>query len=357
MEEHAATTQVNEGTASHAATTQVNESTASHEATTAQEQTTDTTPVPSAQGKCTLIIAISIIIALLAAVGVYAGVTVHENHARESAYSQAQKVDKQLVKSVNTATPLAKLDKRKVADAKVLTELQRALDDAKANLGVSQQDVNQALLWQALSAKQAYAQDADTASQLRDKLDKAIKKVNASVEAKQLADAKQALTDRVNAAQQSLTDSDGKVADNATRDQLQAAIDNANKLLANKQATVKQLQEEPAKLDNAINTVNQSVEAKRQADEEAARKAAEEEAARQAAAAAQAQQTYSTPRNYSYNGGGYSRGGYTAPRNSGGGNYSAPQPQSSGGGFGGFIGGGEGVKPDGSWQPGHVIHH
>lgn len=308
----------------HEETMQVNKDAAALDAGTAQGQTTDTTPVPSAQGKRTLIIAISIIIALLAAVGVYAGVTVHENHARESAYSQAQKVDKQLVKSVNTATPLAKLDKRKVADAKVLTELQRALDDAKANLGVSQQDVNQALLWQALSAKQAYAQDADTASQLRDKLDKAIKKVNASVEAKQLADAKQAMTDRVNAAKQSLTDSDGKVQDNSTRDQLQAAIDAAGKLLANKQATLKALQDEPAKLDAAVNAVNQSVEAKRQADEAVARKAAEEEAARQAAAAAQAQQTYSTPR-YSYSSGGYSGGGYSAPRNSGGGNYSAPQ--------------------------------
>ena len=239
-------------------------------------------------------------------------------------------MDKQLVKSVNTAIPLAKLDKSKVTDAKVLSELKQALDDAKANLGVSQQDMNQALLWQVLGAKQAYAKDADTASQLRDKLDKAVKKVKDSVEAKQLADAKQTLTDKVNAAQQSLADSDGKVQDNSTRDQLQAAIDNANKLLANKNATVKQLREEPAKLDNAINTVNASVEAKRQADEAAAQAAAEE-AARQAAAA-QAQQTYNAPRNYNYSGGGYSRGGYSAPRNSGGG-YSAPQqsaPSTSG---------------------------
>lgn len=315
----------------HEATTQVNEDTASLDAGTAQEQTTDIYTDPS-QGKRTLTIAISIIVALLAAVGVYAGVSVHENHATESAYSQAQKVDKQLVKSVNTATPLAKLDKSKVADAKVLTELQRALDDAKANLGVSQQDMSPALLWQVLSAKQAYVQDADTATRLREALDKAIKKVNASVAAKQLADAKQALTDKVNVAKQSLTDSDGKVQDNSTRDQLQTAIDAANKLLANKQATLKTLQDELAKLGSAINTVNASVEAKRQADEATAQAAAEE-AARQAAAA-QAQQTYSTPRNYSYNGGGYSRGGYTAP-----------QQQSSGGGFGGFIGGGEGVKP------------
>lgn len=323
----------------HEETMQVNEDTASHEVSTTQEQTTDATPVPSAQGKRTLIIVISIIVALLAAGGVYAGVSVHENHARESAYSQAQKVDKQLVKSVNTASQLAKLDKSKVTDAKILTELQRALDAAKANLGVSQQDMNQALLWQVLGAKQAYVQDADTASQLRDKLDKAVKKVKDSVAAKQLADAKQALTDKVNAAKQSLTDSDGKVADNATRDQLQAAIDAAGKLLANKQTRLKALQDEPAKLDTAINTVNQSVEAKRQADEEAARKAAEEEAARQAAAT-QAQQSTSTPR-YSYRSGGYSGGGnYRAPRytgnNSGGnagGSYTPPANNNSGGGL------------------------
>ena len=309
----------------HEETMQVNEDAASLDAGTAQEQTTDATPVPSKHGKRTLIIAISIIVALLAAGGVYAGVTVQANRDTESAYSQAQKVDNQLVKSVNTASQLAKLDKSKVTDAKLLTELKQALDDAKANLGVSQQDANQALLWQVLGAKEAYAQDKDTATRLRDKLDKAIKKVNASVEAKQLADVKQALTDKVNAAKQSLTDSDGKVQDNATRDQLQAAIDAASKLLANKHATVKQLQAEPAKLDTAINTVNQSVEAKRQADEEAARKAAEEEAARQAAAA-QAQQSTSTPRNYSYSGGGYSSGRNGVPQqqsqssNSGNGN-------------------------------------
>lgn len=309
----------------HKETTQVNEDTASHEASTAQEQTTDTYTDPS-QGKRTLIIAISIIVALLTAGGVYAGVTVHEHRAAKSAYSQAQDVDKQLVKSVNTATPLAKLDKSKVVDAKVLTELQQALDAAKANLGVSQQDMNQALLWQVLSAKQAYVQDADTASQLRDKLDKAVKKVKDSVAAKQLADAKQALIDKVNAAKQSLADSDGKVADNSTRDQLQAAIDAAGKLLTNKQTTLKALQDEPAKLDTAINTVNQSVEAKRQADEAAARKAAEEQAAQAAAAAAaaQAQRTY-TPRNYSYSGGGYSSGRYGVPQQ---------QPQSSNSGNG-----------------------
>ena len=322
------------------------------EQSTNDENAEDTPPStgvePEGRRKRTAIIAGSIIVALLAAVCVYAGVTAHEIHATEVAYSQAQSMDKQLVKSMNTATPLAKLDKSKVADAKVLSELKQALDDAKANLGVSQQDMNQALLWQALGAKQAYVQDADTATRLREALDKAIKKVNASVAAKQLADAKQTLTDKVNAAQQSLADSDGKVQDNSTRDQLQAAIDNANKLLANKNATVKQLREEPAKLDNAINTVNASVEAKRQADEEAARRAA----------AAQAQQSYTAPRNYSYSGGGYSGGGYTAPRNSGGGNYSAPQQQSSGGGFGGFIGGGEGVKPGDPQLPdyGYIIH-
>ncbi|WP_188355695.1 hypothetical protein [Galliscardovia ingluviei] len=320
------------------------------EQSTNDENAEDTPPsagvAPQGSRKRTAIIAGSIIVALLAAGGVYAGVTAHENRAAESMYLQAQSMDKQLVKSVNTATPLAKLDKSKVTDAKVLSELKQALDDAKANLGVSQQDMNQALLWQVLGVKQDYVQDKDTASKLREALDKAIKKVNASVAAKQLADAKQTLTDKVNAAQQSLTDSDGKVADNATRDQLQAAIDNANKILANKNATLKALQDEPAKLDNAINTVNASVEAKRQADEEAARKAAEEEAARQAAAA-QAQQTYNAPR-YSYNSGGYSGGGYTAPRNSGGGNYSAPQqstPPTNNSSVG-FIGGGHGIECD-----------
>lgn len=99
-------------------------------------------------------------------------------------------------------------------------------------------------------------------------------------------------------------DSDGKVADAKTRDELKRAI-------AAKDET---------RIAKAVKAVDDSVEAKRKADEEAARKkAAEEAAAAQAAAeaaAAQAQQSYSGgsysnaggSQSYSSNGGGSSSG-------------------------------------------------
>ncbi len=99
-------------------------------------------------------------------------------------------------------------------------------------------------------------------------------------------------------------DSDGKVADAKTRDELKRAI-------AAKDET---------RIAKAVKAVDDSVEAKRKADEEAARKkAAEEAAAAQAAAeaaTAQAQQSYSGgsysnaggSQSYSSNGGGSSSG-------------------------------------------------
>ena len=102
-------------------------------------------------------------------------------------------------------------------------------------------------------------------------------------------------------------DSDGKVADAKTREELKRAI-------AAKDET---------RIAKAVKAVDDSVEAKRKADEEAARKKAEEEAAAQAAAeaaAAQAQQSYSGgSQSYSSNGGGSSSGGSSSNSSSGSG--------------------------------------
>lgn len=310
-----------------------------HDSTSTIEDSVESESEAKPQSKRrTMIIAGSVVIALLAAGGVYAGVAVHESKQMDEAFAQAQAANTALGKSITTATPLAKTDKSKVADQKVLATLDTALKNAKNEQGVEEQSTTPAFVWQSVNAKNTYAQDADNADAARTALDKAVKLVNDSIAQKQLNDAKQALTDKINSAKQTLTDSDGKVQDNATRDQLSQAIDNAGKLLAGKQATVKTLQDEAGKLDNAINAVNQSMEAKRQADEEAARKAAEEEAARQAAAA-QAQAQRSTGRSYS---GTTQRrsGGYTAPQQNTSGNSGG---SSSSGGFAGFIGGGEGV--------------
>lgn len=129
-------------------------------------------------------------------------------------------------------------------------------------------------------------------------LSKAVRAVAESKAAKRLDAAKTNLTAKLDEASKLLADSDGKVADNATRDALSNAIDAANGLKDGN---------DPAKIDgarktleDAINGVNASVQAKTDADAQAAAAAA---AAAQAQA--QAQSTYSGVSSYS--GGAYGR--------------------------------------------------
>lgn len=129
-------------------------------------------------------------------------------------------------------------------------------------------------------------------------LSKAVRAVAESKAAKRLDDAKTNLTAKLDEASKLLADSDGKVADNATRDALSNAIDAANGLKDGN---------DPAKIDgarktleDAINGVNASVQAKTDADAQAA--AADAAAAQ---AQAQAQSTYSGVSSYS--GGAYRR--------------------------------------------------
>ena len=165
-------------------------------------------------------------------------------------------------------------------------------------------------------------------------LSKAVRAVAESKAAKRLDDAKTNLTAKLDEASKLLADSDGKVADNATRDALSNAIDAANGLKDGN---------DPAKIDgarktleDAINGVNASVRAKTDADAQAAAAAA---AAAQAQA--QAQSAYSGVSSYS--GGAYRRtegsasgsntyrGTTSGGTGSGPAGGSAPKPNLSGG--------------------------
>ncbi|WP_137656867.1 hypothetical protein [Bifidobacterium moukalabense] len=146
-------------------------------------------------------------------------------------------------------------------------------------------------------------------------------------------------------ANQLYKDSDGKVADAKTRDELKQAI-------AAKDET---------RIAAASKKVNDSVEAKRKADEEAARKKAEEEAAAAQAAAeaaaAQAQQRSYSGSSYSSTGGlqsyssnnGGSSGGSTGSSSGG----SSSSGSSSGGSFH-FVFGGDGLTNYGQCIPGNL---
>ena len=111
-------------------------------------------------------------------------------------------------------------------------------------------------------------------------LSKAVKAVTESKDSKRLDGAKANLKAKLDEASKLLTDSDGKVQDNATRETLTNAIDAANKLKDANDAT--KIDKAHKTLEDAINGVAASVQAKTDAD-------------------AQAQSTYSGGSSYSGN--------------------------------------------------------
>ena len=146
---------------------------------------------------------------------------------------------------------------------------------------------------------------------------KAGKAVLASRDAKSLEDAKTALNAKKDEASKLLSDSDGKVADNAVRDSLQQAISQAGSIKDNKTKTY---QDAAAALQSAIDQVNTSIQQKNQAapPAQAAAPAARQPARRPAPAQQRPTPSHSrdrqghTPsRRPSYNHG--SRGGGSAP--------------------------------------------
>ena len=146
---------------------------------------------------------------------------------------------------------------------------------------------------------------------------RAARGVVASRDAKVLDDARSALGGKKDEASKLLADSDGKVADNATRDGLQQAIDQAGRVKGDE---AKAYQDAANALQAAIDRVNASIQAKSQADQQAAEQAAQ--------AQAQATQRPATQQAPSYGGG---RSGYTpayrpSANSGGGGGGSAPAP-------------------------------
>lgn len=99
---------------------------------------------------------------------------------------------------------------------------------------------------------------------------KAANAVLASRDAKTLDDAKTALSGKINEAKKLLQDSDGKVADNTVRDNLQKVIDQAGQIAGGE---IKAYQDAVSALQVAIDRVNASTQAKSQADQQTAAQA------------------------------------------------------------------------------------
>ena len=299
------------------------------------------------RAKLTAVIVAAVVVALVGIGGGYAYWTHHEGNAYHEAVAQAENADKALSKAVDEATATTyKADQLK--EPKLLDKLDKAIGKAKALKGIPNDAPSEWLAWRLASAKKANATDADEANAQAKALNAALKAVRDSKLAKELDTAKDQLKQGIDGASQTLKDTDGKVADNATRDNLTKAIDEANNTLAKKGVTdPKTYTDQKAKLDAAVKQVNDSKAAKEQADAEAAAQAQAQ--AQAAAAAAQPQSSYSQ----SYNRGYSSSRGYSANRG-----YSAPQqsytPSSNGGSsYSGptITGGGISNNTDGSGRP------
>ena len=281
--------------------------------------------------KLTAIIIAVVVVALAGIGGGYAYWTHHESSGYHAAVEQAGKADKALSKAVDEATATTyKADQLK--EPKLLGKLDAAISKAKALKGIPEEQPGEWLAWQLASARKANATDADEATTQAKALNAALKAVRDSKLAKELDTAKSQLKQGIDSASQTFKDTDGKVADNATRDSLAKAIDEANNTLSKKGVTdPKTYTDAKAKLDAAVKQVTDSKAAKEQADAEAAAQAQAQAAQAQAAqAAAQPQRSYSQSYNrYGGSGSGYSSNkGYTAPQQS----YT---PSSNGGGSSG----------------------
>ena len=271
--------------------------------------------------KLTAIIIAAVVVALAGIGGGYAYWTHREGNAYHEAVAQAENADKALSKAVDEATATTyKADQLK--EPKLLGRLDAAIRKAKALKGIPEDQPGEWLAWQLASARKANATDADEANAQAKALNAALKAVRDSKLAKELDGAKSQLKQGIDGASQTLRDTDGKVADNATRDSLTKAIDEANNTLSKKGVTdPKTYTDAKAKLDAAVKQVTDSKAAKEQADAEAAAQAQAQAAAAQAQAAqaaAQPQSSYSQSYNrYGGSGRGYSSNrGYSAPQQS-----------------------------------------
>lgn len=265
--------------------------------------------------KKTIIVSTIAAVVVLAGVGsgyAYASNTTYDSY--ESQLESAKEADSKLVKTLEEARTLVKATKdTDVLDKTVLDSLTKSIKTGDALKGVpATSHAAKWNLWGTTKANTIVADDTTEANDSIDAINKAISNVNKSKTAKQVKDAKDALDKTVKSAESLYKDSEGKVQDDKTRASLKTSIDNAKKTSGNKKADVKTLTATNDGLVKAVKAVNDSKNAKAQAD---AQKQVQEQAQTQSAGTSSG--TYSNS-GYSNTGGSYSNGSsqYTQTQNS-----------------------------------------
>ena len=243
-----------------------------------------------------LLVLVSLVVAVVVVCLVYTGMSHHS--VKERCSMDAASLEESSASRAALWRKAWAVSSDQVKDAKTVVAMARAVKDAG---GIKPETVrcDASMSTKDLKAAKQKAEDLDSKY---DKLDKAAKAVLTSRDAKDLDDARTALGVKREEASRLLSDSDGKVADNTTREALQKAIILAD--LAKGKA--KDYRDAAGPLQAAIDQVNASMQAKAQADQQAA-----EQAAQQAAP--------------SY-GGGYTPSYRPSYGQGGGGGWSAPAP-------------------------------
>lgn len=254
-----------------------------------------------------------IIVAILVLVGgVTGGVYAYHRHEHSQAVSACVKTVKPLQnaltslhtqQSAKSTTELVTLDVSKLADKTTHNAIVSAVKPVNVTVASCASTLSTAQLTANTSKnKRAFTRVKTATSNLTS----AIQKLTAS----RTLQSRNLLTAEVKSGQQLVKDSQGKVQDQKTLDQLNTVLTQSDKLAQDKTADYTKLDKQLNELKKAEQSVRDSVEAKRKADAEAARKAEEERQA-QAAASAQAEQaqtyraqTYRAPAQNTQNNGG-----------------------------------------------------
>ena len=270
-----------------------------------------------------LVPVIVIVIVTVVAIAGLVGWRVVENRRHDSALESCSRAVKPLQEKTGSAR-MARYREAfgvkgdQVKDAKTVADMSRSVKTvgglkqptAACKASMSTGDLN-------AEAGRAKKLDGQYAA-----VSKSARAVLESKDAKTLEDAKTALNAKKDEASKLLDDSDGKVADDATRDNLQTAINQAGQVKGNE---AKAYQEAANSLQAAIDRVNASVQAKSQADQQAAAQAAQTQASQQTAKRSKSSQQGSSS-SHSRVRRGYTPSRPTTSQRGGGGGGLAPAP-------------------------------
>lgn len=219
-------------------------------------------------GKTIAIITAITAAVILAGVGGYAYASNSAYGSYASRVESAKESDSKLVKKIAEAQSLVKATKESdVLDKAVLDSLSKSLKVGESRKGVpTSSHAAKWNLWSVSKANASVSNDMTEANDSINAIGKAMRGVEASKTAKQVKDAKDTLDKTITDAENLYKDSEGKVQDDKTRESLKTAIDNAKKTSGDKKADVKSLTAAKDTLSKAVKAVNDSKNAKAQAD-------------------------------------------------------------------------------------------